>query len=129
MKPELVLLGWSVILAIVQMLIAVQGSMMQVGLVTLVGNREGFPEIKGWGGRAMRAHRNMIENLVLFAALVLALAAAGKSNDATVLGAQIFFWARVAYAAIYLAGIPWARTGAWTVSVIGLLMLLVQLLG
>jgi uncharacterized MAPEG superfamily protein len=129
MKPELVLLGWSVILAIVQMLIAVQGSMMQVGLVTLVGNREGFPEIKGWGGRAMRAHRNMIENLVLFAALVLALAAAGKSNDATVLGAQIFFWGRVAYAAIYLAGIPWARTGAWTVSVIGLLMLLVQLLG
>ncbi|HEX5091957.1 MAG TPA: MAPEG family protein [Burkholderiales bacterium] len=129
MKPELMLLGWSVILAIVQMLIAVQGAMMQVGLTTLVGNREGFPEIKGWAGRAARAHRNMIENLVLFAALVLALAAAGKSNDATVLGAQIFFWGRVAYAAIYLAGIPWARTGAWTVSVVGLLVLLAQLLG
>jgi len=129
MKPELMLLGWSVILAIVQMLIAVQGSMMQVGLMTLIGNREGFPEIKGWGGRAMRAHRNMIENLVLFAALVLALAAAGKSNDATVLGAQLFFWGRLAYAAVYLAGIPWVRTGAWTVSVIGLLVLLAQLLG
>lgn len=129
MKPELMLLGWSVILAIVQMLIAVQGSMMQVGLMGLIGNREGFPEIKGWGGRAMRAHRNMIENLVLFAALVLALAAAGKSNDATVLGAQLFFWARLAYAAVYLAGIPWVRTGAWTVSVIGLLVLLAQLLG
>jgi len=128
MKPELVLLGWAAILAIVQMLIAVQGAMMQVGLMTLIGNREGFPEVKGWGGRAARAHRNMIENLVLFAALVLALAVAGKSNDATVLGAQIFFWGRVAYAAIYLAGIPWARTGAWTVSVIGLLMLLWQLL-
>jgi uncharacterized MAPEG superfamily protein len=129
MKPELVLLGWSVILAIVQALIAVQGSMMQVGLMGLIGNREGFPEIKGWGGRAMRAHRNMIENLVLFAALVLALAAAGKSNDATVLGAQIFFWARVVYAAVYLAGLPWVRTGAWTVSVVGLLVLLAQLLG
>jgi uncharacterized MAPEG superfamily protein len=78
--------------------------------------------------RAARAHRNMIENLVLFAALALALAAAGKSNDATVLGAQLFFWGRVAYAAIYLAGIPWARTGAWTVSVAGLLVLLWQLL-
>jgi len=95
----------------------------------LIGNREGFPEIKGWGGRAMRAHRNMIENLVLFAALVLALAAAGKSNDATVLGAQIFFWARVVYAGVYLAGLPWVRTGAWTVSVVGLLVLLAQLLG
>jgi uncharacterized MAPEG superfamily protein len=129
MKPELMLLGWCVILAIVQMLIAVQGSMMQVGLMTLVGNREGFPEIKGWGGRALRAHRNMIENLVLFAAVVLAVVAAGKTSDTTLLGAQIFFWARVAYAAIYLAGIPWARTAAWTVSVIGLLMVLWPLLG
>jgi uncharacterized MAPEG superfamily protein len=129
MKPELMLLGWCVILAIVQMLIAVQGSMMQVGLMALVGNREGFPEIKGWGGRALRAHRNMIENLVLFAAVVLAVVAAGKTSDTTLLGAQIFFWARVAYAAIYLAGIPWARTAAWTVSVVGLLMVLWPLLG
>ena len=129
MKPELMLLGWCVILAIVQMLIAVQGSLMQVGLMTLIGNREGFPEIKGWGGRAMRAHRNMVENLVLFAAAVLGVVAAGKTGDATLLGAQIFFWARVAYAGIYLAGIPWARTGAWTVSIIGLLMVLWPLLG
>ena len=64
MKPELMLLGWSVILAIVQAVIAVLGAQLQVGLKTLVGNREGFPEIKGWAGRAARAHRNMIENLV-----------------------------------------------------------------
>jgi uncharacterized MAPEG superfamily protein len=127
MKPELTLLAWCVILAIVQMLIAVQGAMMQVGLLTLVGNRENFPEIKGWGGRAARAHRNMIENLVLFAAVVLAVVVAGKTNGTTLLGAQIFFWARLAYAAIFLAGIPWARTGAWTVSIIGLLMVLSQL--
>jgi len=128
MKPELMVLGWCVILAIVQMLIAVQGSLMQVGLMTLIGNREGFPEIKGWGGRAMRAHRNMVENLVLFAAAVLGVVAAGKTGDATLLGAQIFFWARVVYAAVYLAGLPWVRTGAWTVSVIGLLMVLWPLL-
>jgi uncharacterized MAPEG superfamily protein len=124
MAPELTLLGWTVVLAIVQMLIAVQGSLMQVGLLTLIGNREGFPEIKGWGGRAMRAHRNMIENQVLFAAAVLAVVAAGNTSGTTLLGAQIFFWGRVAYAAIFLAGVPWARTGAWTVSVIGLLMVL-----
>jgi len=128
MKPELTLLAWSVILAIVQMLIAVQGAMMQVGLQTLVGNREGFPEIKGWAGRAARAHRNMIENLVLFAAVVLAVVAEGKADGTTLAGAQVFFWGRVAYAAIYLAGIPWLRTAAWTVSVIGLLMVLSRLL-
>lgn len=128
MKPELTLLVWCVVLTIVQMLIAVQGAMNQVGLMTLVGNREGFPEIRGWGGRAARAHRNMLENLVLFAALVLAAVAAGKTGDMTLLGAQIFFWGRLAYAAIFLAGIPWLRTGAWTVSVVGLLLILWQLL-
>ena len=127
MKPELTQLAWCVVLAIVQMLIAVQGSMMQVGLKTLVGNREGFPEIKGWAGRALRAHRNMIENLVLFAAVVLAVVAEGKADGTTLAGAQVFFWGRVAYAAIYLAGIPWLRTAAWTVSVIGLLMVLSRL--
>lgn len=128
MKPELTLLVWCVVLTIVQMLIAVQGAMNQVGLMTLVGNREGVPEIRGWGGRAARAHRNMLENLVLFAALVLAAVAAGKTSDMTLLGAQIFFWGRLAYAAIFLAGIPWLRTGAWTVSVVGLLLILWQLL-
>ncbi|MGH8687640.1 MAG: MAPEG family protein [Burkholderiales bacterium] len=127
MKPELMLLAWCVALAIVQMLVAVQGAMMQVGLKTLVGNREGFPEIKGWAGRAARAHGNMIHNLVLFAAVVLAVVAEGKADGTTLIGAQVFFWGRVAYAAIYLAGIPWLRTAAWTVSVIGLLMVLSRL--
>ena len=179
MKPELMLLVWATLLTVVQAVVAVQGAMMQVGLPALAGNREGMPEIKGWGGRAARAHRNMIENLVLFAALVLvavsgatlqvglpALAgnregmpeitgwggraarahrnmleslvlfavlvlvavAAGKTNDMTLLGAQIFFWARLAYALVYIAGIAWLRTGVWAVSVVGLAMIFLQLI-
>ena len=113
MKPELMLLVWATLLTVVQAVVAVQGAMLQVGLPALAGNREGLPEIKGWGGRAARAHRNMIENLVLFAALVLVAVAAGKTNDMTLLGAQIFFWARLAYALVYIAGIPWLRTAVW----------------
>lgn len=127
MKPELTLLLWSVLLAFVQMLVAVQGAMGQVGLMPLFGNREGMPEIKGWGGRAARAHRNMLESLVLFAALVLVLSVTGKSNSTTVLGAQLFFWGRLAYAAIYVAGIAYLRTAAWAVSIIGLVLIFLQL--
>ena len=127
MKPELMLLVWATLLTVVQAVVAVQGAMMQVGLPALAGNREGLPEIKGWGGRAARAHRNMIENLVLFAALVLVAVAAGKTNDMTLLGAQIFFWARLAYALVYIAGVPWLRTGVWAVSVVGLAMIFLQL--
>ena len=69
----------------------------------------------------------MLESLVLFAALVLVAVAAGKTNATTLLGAQIFLWARVAYAAVYLAGIPWLRTGVWFVSVIGLALIFLQI--
>src|SRR5437868_8712464 len=127
MRPELTLLVWAVLLTFVQMLIAVSGATLQVGLPTLAANREGLAPCTGWGGRAARAHRNMLESLVLFAALVLIAVAAGKTNATTLLGAQLFFWARVAYAAVYLAGIPWLRTGVWFVSVIGLVLIFWQL--
>ena len=128
MKPELALLAWAVLLTFVQMLIAVSGATLQVGLPTLAGNREGLAPCTGWAGRAGRAHHNMLENLVLFAALVLVAVAAGKTNATTLLGAQLFFWARLAYAVIYVAGIPWLRTAAWVVSVIGLALIFFQLL-
>jgi len=127
MKPELNLLVWAVALAVVQMLIAVTGAFNQVGLMRLVGNREGMPEITGWGGRAERAHLNMLRNLVLFASLVLVAAAVGKFNAMTLLGAQLFFWARVGYAIIYVAGIIWLRTLSWLASIIGLVIIFAQL--
>jgi uncharacterized MAPEG superfamily protein len=127
MSPDLKLLIWSTALAVVQMVIAVIGAQLQVGLPTLVGNREDMPRITGWAGRAERAHYNMLESLVLFAALVLVAQVAGKANAATALGAQLFFWARLAYAVVYLIGIPWLRTGVWAVSVVGLVIIFLQL--
>jgi uncharacterized MAPEG superfamily protein len=128
MSADLTYLLYSVILCFVQVLIAATGANTQVGLPTLAGNREGLAEMKGWAGRARRAHLNMIENLVLFASLVLIVAVANKANATTATGAMIFFWARVAYAIIYLIGIPWLRTVAWAVSVVGMAMIVSALL-
>ena len=128
MKPELMWLLWAVALTFAQMLIAVGGATLQVGLPKLAGNREGLAPCTGWAGRAQRAHHNMLENLALFTALVLIAVLAGKTSSTTLLGAQIFVWARVAYAVVYLAGIPWLRTLVWLVSVIGLLLIFSQLL-
>ena len=127
MTPEMLLLLWAVVLAFAQALVAVQGAFMQVGLPMLAGNRENMPTITGWAGRAARAHRNMMENLALFIALVVVSVVAGKTNDMTLLGAQIFVWARLVYAIVYVAGIPWLRTGVWFVSVIGLVLIFLQL--
>lgn len=127
MTPELMYLMWSVALTFVLVLIAVSGATLQVGLPTLAGNREGLPEMTGWAGRAQRAHRNMLESLVLFAILVLAAKVAGRSNGMTLLGAELFFWGRVAHALLYIGGIPWLRTAAWGVSVVGLILIFWQL--
>ena len=128
MTTELTLLVWAVALTFVQVLVAVAGATLQVGLPRLAGNREGLPELTGWAARAQRAHSNMIENLPLFAALVLVAHAGGISSSMTVLGAQLFLWARLAYAVIYVAGIPWLRTASWAVSVVGLLLIFLQLI-
>ena len=71
---------------------------------------------------------SVLLTLVLFAALVLAVVVAGKTNNTTLLGAQIFLWARVAYAAVYIAGIPWLRTAVWGLSIVGLAMIFLQLI-
>ena len=128
MSPDLKYLLFSTILCFVQVLVAAAGANQAVGLPKLAGNREDLPVIGGWAGRAKRAHLNMIENLVLFAALVLIAVAAGKANAATAMGAMIFFWARLAYAIIYVAGIAWLRTVAWFVSVIGMAIIAFELL-
>ena len=128
MTPDLTLLVWAVALCLVQMVVAVLLVLPQVGLPALAGNREGMAPATGMAGRAARAHRNMLESLVLFAALVLVATIAGRANEMTALGAQLFFWARLAYAVVYLIGIPWLRTGVWTVSVVGLVLIFLQLL-
>ena len=127
MTPELSLLVWAVALAFAQMLVAVSGATLQVGLPSLAGNRDNLPALTGWAGRARCAHRNMLENIVLFAALVLVAHAAGISNAMTLLGAQLFFWGRLAHAVIYVAGIPWLRTAAWAVSAVGMVLIFLQL--
>jgi uncharacterized MAPEG superfamily protein len=110
------------------MLIALLAAIAQVGFLPLIGNRENLPAIEGWAGRAQRAHRNMLESLVIFAALVLVAQLAGKTNGVTAFGAKLFFWSRLAYAPVYVIGIPWLRTGLWGVSFAGLLQILTQLL-
>lgn len=128
MTPMLTYVLWAVVLTVVQVVVAAVLAIGQVGLPTLAGNRESIGELPGMAGRAVRAHRNMLENLVLFVALALVAHLANRVTPTALLGAQLFFWGRVAHAIIYLAGIPWLRTAAFAVSVVGLVMIASQLI-
>ena len=84
-----------------------------------LGDVAGYPLTQfnqaGWAEKLAKAHRNAIENLVVFAALVLVAHAAGISSPAIGTAAIIYFWARVVHAIVYLFGIPWVRTLAFLV--------------
>ena len=127
MTPDLKLLLWSVVLTFVEVVVAVLAANQQVGLGPLAGNRESLPRLTDFAGRAKRAHQNMMESLPLFIALVLIAQIAGKTSATTLLGAQLFFWGRLAHWIIYLIGIPWLRTLAWVVSVIGMVLIFLEL--
>ncbi len=88
-----------------------------------LGNREGLEDPEGFPARTDRAAKNMLENMVLFTALVLAASVGGVTDPHVELGARIFFWARIAYIPIYMIGIPVARTAVWAISVIGMGMI------
>lgn len=111
------------------LLIVPQASAMrrQWGLQTMAGNREGVQPLAGWGGRVQRAFRNLLENLLFFAVVVLTAQVAGAANEMTALGSQIFFGSRVAHAVVYIAGIPWLRSVAWAGGVAGIVIIALQL--
>jgi uncharacterized MAPEG superfamily protein len=68
-----------------------------------------------WAQRMMAAHTNAVENLVVFAALVLVTDALGISTATTALACAAYFWARLAHVVVYTLGIPVLRTLAFTV--------------
>jgi uncharacterized MAPEG superfamily protein len=84
------------------------------GLMDAVGYPANPKPQSPWAQRLMKAHGNAVENLVVFAALVLAASAAGISNPAIATASIVYFWARVVHAASYTFAVPWVRTLSFT---------------
>lgn len=83
------------------------------GVLDAVGYPENPKPIAPWAQRMKAAHYNAVENLAVFAALVLVAHAAGVSNEVTVTASAVYFWARVAHFVAYAFAIPWVRTLAF----------------
>lgn len=98
------------------------------GVKAMAGNRTETSDKSGFAGRADRAANNMIENMVLFGAACIAAVADGQTEGPVAMGAAIFFWARLVYWPVYLAGIPYLRTLIWVVSLVGIFQILLAVL-
>jgi len=85
------------------------------GLMDAVGYPANPKPQSPWAQRLMLAHSNAVENLVVFAALILLAHAMGITGAAIATAAVVYFWARVVHAVSYTFGIPWVRTLSFAV--------------
>ncbi|HWA62541.1 MAG TPA: MAPEG family protein [Caulobacteraceae bacterium] len=129
MTVELTMLAWATALLVLLVLVQATAGVQAQGLKPMAGPRDDLPAPKPFQARTKRVVDNHREGLIMFAPVVLIAALAHISNGATVLGAQLFFWSRLAHAVLYLAGVPWVRPLAWAVGLVGTLMVLKAVLG
>ena len=85
------------------------------GLMDAVGYPDNPKPQSPWAQRLMKAHANAVENLVVFASLVLLAHAAGVTSTAIGTAAVVYFWARVVHALAYTFAVPWVRTLSFTI--------------
>lgn len=127
-STEIRILGWSVILLLVHIVIQALSLIKDGGLGYVMSNRDGEVGISLVTDRLTRGLRNFVETYGAFIALVVALAASGRVGGLGATGAMVWFWARVVYIPVFAFGVPVTRTGVWTVSIIGLVLMLIRLL-
>ncbi len=127
MTTELALLAWSVVLGLVHALATGQFTTLQHGMAYGLSPRDEKKPLTGVGARVERAFANYMQTFPFFAAAVLIAHVAGRHSGLTVIGAQLYFWARLVYVPLYAAGIPVARTVAYLVSLLGIVLILIAL--
>jgi uncharacterized MAPEG superfamily protein len=128
MTTDLWMLVWTAILALAMPFTYATGRILAPGgSEWAFGNRETELAVPQWAARAYRAHVNLTENLAPFVILVLVAHVSGRANGTTALGATFFFWARLLYVPVYMAGLIYVRTAVFFVGTVGEIMILTQL--
>jgi uncharacterized MAPEG superfamily protein len=130
MTRELMWLTFTVILTGVLWIPYVLDRCMVRGLMGAMANpSRNDPPQSPWAQRLYFAHSNAVENLVVFASLVLILDAMGHNTQSTALACAVYFWARLAHAIIYALGIAVLRTLAFTVGFLAQAALVLAIFG
>ena len=127
MTPEFIMLAFTLILAVVQILAAAVVSTAKVGLAYNASPRDTVRDPGVLAGRLSRAQANLFETLPLFAAAVIMAQISGENGWLTVVGTHLYFFGRLIYVPVYALGIPYVRSLIWVGSLVGLGMVIAAL--
>ncbi|WP_340588761.1 MAPEG family protein [Erythrobacter alti] len=128
-NPELFWLTLTIILTGLLWLVYITQIISKIGPIAAVTEVNGVEPSAQWSTRAKKAHANAVENLVIFAPLVLIVHALGAGSATTAAAAAAYFVLRVIHAAVYIAGLPYLRTLAFAGGVVCQAILAIALLG
>lgn len=111
MKSELFWLTLTITMTALFWMPYVVNRMLEIGVWGALKNPNYEQSPKAaWAERMTHAHGNAVENLVIFAPLVLLLLIADASTPATIAACKLYFFARLGHYIIYTLGIPFLRT-------------------
>jgi len=110
MSEELSYLAWLTLITALIWIPYILNMIAVRGLKDAVGYPENPEPMAPWAERMKAAHYNMIENLVIFAILVILLQINGGFNSTTAAACVVFFWARIAHLICYTFAVPLMRT-------------------
>lgn len=129
MTTEFACLAWTLVLALIQILLPAMSRTGETGVNYNASARDSEgPPVGKITGRLQRAQRNLFETLPVFAIGIIIAHIAGRSGALTWWGAVLYLWARVVYLPLYAFGVPYLRSLVWLVSLVGIILILIAIL-
>jgi uncharacterized MAPEG superfamily protein len=123
------LLAWSILLGLLHLMLGAALGKTRRGMAWNMSSRDDPPPARTLHGeRAQRAFHNFMETFPFFAAALVCAIATNRDGYLPELGAQLYFWARVAYLPIYIFAVPVIRSLVWFVSIAGIVLLVASII-
>ncbi len=128
MHIELVYLASAAVLGLVHNQAIGVATTQQYGMAYGLGPRDEKKELTGKAARLQRAFTNFGQTFPIFTAALLCVQASDRYSGLSATGAALYFWARVLYIPLYVAGVPVVRTLVWAAGTLGIVLVLLALI-
>ena len=128
MSDELTFLTYTVLLTALLWVPYILNQISVQGLVNAVGYQDNPAPLAGWAQRLKAAHYNGVENLAVFAPLVIIVEILQISSSANAVSCMVYFYARLVHALSYTFAIPWVRTISFAISFLATIGIVYQIL-